>query len=711
MFRKIVSNLSFSPALVGQLGFYAKRLRKEETTRRAGLIVTALALVFQSLAVFSPPEAANASSSADFISGGVASKQVFLGHYDNNTNRIQGLFKSLGITRSEVAASKEGTISKAGVAGKYNWSRTSLYSYAQGQRSYTFDNGAGNVTFYYRPLSLTANNPPYKVLVGHSAKFGWFAIKMDCGNLITNTPPKESKPQVICEDLTVKRLSATRFRLTARASVKDGAKIKGYTFAIAHGGNTVQKKKDTSANSASIEYENNDSGTYNVSVTVRSSEGPEVSNDCRGSFSVNTDAACKDLSAQKLDQVRVRITGKAEATKGVTIKKYVYTITNDSGRTIATKSFDTASKSHSFIYTQKTPGTYKVSLIVKTSIGDQKGSNCKTSFKVQTPSTPAVICKNVEAAISNRTTISLTGSAQATNGATIKKYTFIVKNASNNEVKRVEVVSGKSTVTAESFELGAPGEYSVQLIVTSSLGEIKNVDNCVDKFTITKPEVCAVNPALPKDSPECQPCPGNPTVWIKDESCAAEIMNTKFAINKTQDGISAAKSRARAGDKIEYTLTIENRGLVAKKVAIRESLNDVLQYASLIDGGSGMFKKSEKTLSWPEVTVEAGKTQTRSFVVQVLKEIPTTNTGTSDEASYDCVMTNTFGNSVDIAIKCPQEKVLIENTVSELPKTGPGENVLFAGMLLAVVTYFYSRSRQLSTEVKLIRRNVNAGTI
>ena len=31
MFRKLVSNLAFSPALVGQLGFYAKRLRKEES--------------------------------------------------------------------------------------------------------------------------------------------------------------------------------------------------------------------------------------------------------------------------------------------------------------------------------------------------------------------------------------------------------------------------------------------------------------------------------------------------------------------------------------------------------------------------------------------------------------------------------------------------------------------------------------------------------
>ena len=711
MFRKIVSNLPFSPALVGQLGFYAKRLRKEETTRRAGLIVTALALVFQSLAVFSPPEAANASSPADFISGGVVSKQAFLNHYDNNTNRIKGLFSNLGITRAEVAAAKEGTIAKSGVAGKYNWSRTSLYSYSQGQRSYAFNNGAGNATFYYRPLSLTANNPPYKVLVGHSAQFGWFAIKMDCGNLITKTPPKAPKPQVICENLTVKRLSTTRFRLTAEASAKDGAKIKGYTFAIAHKGETMQRNKDTSAKSASIEYENDNSGTYNVSVTVRSSEGPEVSNDCRGSFSVNTDASCENLTIQKLSSTSFKMTSKAQATKGVAIKKYVYIIKNDAGRTIDTKSFDSSAKSHSFTYTQKTPGIYKVSLVVKTSIGDQKGNDCNASFKVAVPLTPTVVCKNIDATITNRTVVSLAGSAQATNGAIIKKYTFIVRNASGNEIKRVEVVSNKLSVTADSFELNIVGTYRVELVIGSSLGDISNNDNCVDSFTISKQEVCAVNPALPKDSPECQPCPDNPSLWIKDEQCAAEILNTKSAINMSLDGVLATKAAARAGDKIEYSLTVENRGLIAKKTTIRESLNDVLQYATLIDGGNGTFNKSEKSLTWPEVTVEPGKKQTRTFVVQVMKEIPTTNTGTSDESSYDCIMTNTFGNSVGIAIKCPQEKVLVERTVSELPKTGPGENILFAGILLAVVTYFYARSRQLGTEVRLIRRNVNAGTI
>ena len=74
------------------------------------------------------------------------------------------------------------------------------------------------------------------------------------------------------------------------------------------------------------------------------------------------------------------------------------------------------------------------------------------------------------------------------------------------------------------------------------------------------------------------------------------------------------------------------------------------------------------------------------------------------------MMSNVFGNQVDIKVKCPTEKV-VENVVSELPTTGPTENMIFAGILVSVVTFLYLRTRQLGKEVRLIRREVTAGTI
>jgi hypothetical protein len=73
-------------------------------------------------------------------------------------------------------------------------------------------------------------------------------------------------------------------------------------------------------------------------------------------------------------------------------------------------------------------------------------------------------------------------------------------------------------------------------------------------------------------------------------------------------------------------------------------------------------------------------------------------------------MTNAFGTTIDIKVNCPQVK-MIEQTVKELPSTGAGPNFIFAGVLAAVVTYFWARSRQLNKEVRLIRKDFNMGTI
>ena len=158
MFRKLVSNLAFSPALVGQIGFYAKRLRKEEATRRIGLIFTVLALVVQSFAVFSPPEAANASSPSNFIPGGVKSIDDYLKNYDQNTNNIKDLFNEIGITRQNIASAKATTVNSKDIP--LSWGLTSPFSAAQGDKTYTIRTSSGGQrTFHYHPLWLWDSLP------------------------------------------------------------------------------------------------------------------------------------------------------------------------------------------------------------------------------------------------------------------------------------------------------------------------------------------------------------------------------------------------------------------------------------------------------------------------------------------------------------------------------------------------------------------------
>jgi len=396
MFRKIVSNLSFSPALVGQLGFYAKRLKKEQTTRRLGLIFVALALVVQCLAVFQPPESANAASSNDLVSGGLgigANRSInnFLAPYDANNRNLKDIMNYMGISREEIAGAQytsfiTGTVHRS-------WGHNAIHgeSAAELPTTITDANGTPITTVYSRPLSLS-NGPNARIYawVGHSSKVGWFAIMQACGNLVTDIiPPPPVKP-------------------------------------------------------------------------------PEP-----------------------------------------------------------------------------TPGKVELS---------------------------------------------------------------------------------------------------------------------------------------------------------------------KTATNVSQGNVSASTVAAKESDKISYTLTVKNTGGTAKVTQLQDFLGDVLEYATLIDKGGGTYNAGSKFLTWPDITLAPGETQTRNFGVQVLAQIPTTPAGASDPDSYNCLMQNVFGNNITIPVVCAPPKV-IEQVTTELPKTGPTENMIFAGVVLAVVTYFFLRSKQMNKEVRLIRRDLNAGTI
>lgn len=419
MFRKIVSNLPFSPAIVGQLGFYAKRLRKEEATRRLTLMFVVLALIVQSFAVFQPAESANASSDSAFISTGISSINDFLSAYDSNSRHLKDVMNYAGITRAEIAATKYTTW----VAGDtLNYGYKSHYGSIDGETEYKITDSNGNyaLSVYSWPYKLfgpDGANTKLSGWVGNSSKIGWFAIKANCGNLMT----------------------------------------------------------------------------------------------------------------QKI--------------------------------------------------------------------------------------------------------------------------------------------------------LPAPEQPK-----------------------------CAVNSDLLASDENCKTCSGDSTLWYKDPMCAPNVEKTKTATNVTQGFFDATTVTANTSDRISYTLTIANTGTDSATVKISDYINDTLEYATLIDDGGGTFDETTKTLSWPDITLEAKSKQTRTFVVKIKDPIPTTAQGASDETSYDCKMTNAFGNSTDININCPVVKT-VETATTELPTTGPTENMIFAGVILAIATYFYARTKQTNKEIRLIRKNINIGAI
>lgn len=228
----------------------------------------------QSFAVFSPPEAANASSPSNFIPGGVTTKEGYLAHYDANTNNIRDLFNQLGISRTNIQnTTKQYLNSKRD--GLISWGLTSRYSYAQGERSYTIRTDSGGTrTFYYRPLTLwdtynnVTNGSNYYVFVGQTSDGMWFGLMLVCGNLVLkiyppqpkcpagyvgeypnctvppkmctipgkeslpeNSPNCKPEPVARCDSLKITKL-LDNYQLTGEGYAANGASISSYVFVI-----------------------------------------------------------------------------------------------------------------------------------------------------------------------------------------------------------------------------------------------------------------------------------------------------------------------------------------------------------------------------------------------------------------------------------------------------------------------------------------------
>lgn len=579
MFRKIISNLPFSPSLVGQLGFYASRLKREEATRRLGLIFTALALVVQSFAVFQAPESANAASSQDILYGGFSTKEQMIQAYDSNKQNFKDLLTAVGITRAELVATKLETVNSKNVP--YSFGRNPTFSYAQGEREYTFPiAGGGQSTVRYHPLALwdtlpytKQNGSAYQAYGTRSAQAGYFWILLNCGNLNLLYPP-QAPP---CPTGT----TGTYPNCVKPAPLPTPKPTPSPTPTPTP---TPITPKPTCPTGTTGAYPN----------CIAPPPAPVAA------------ASCSTLQILGTGNQRT-FNSRATTENGATIKGYTYTISKD-GKVIDTKTSTSTNIYDAYAYTTSQPGTYTVKLSVATSLGDKTSADCERSF------------------------------------------------------------------------------------------------------TIAPPTMCPQNPSLLQSSPECQPCPGDTSLWVKDPRCAAKVVLTKSATNTSQGGKNATTVVARAGNRITYAITSENTGVQSTTVTMQENLADVLEYATIIDKGAGIYDAKAHTLTWSEVVLAPKSKQTRTFVVQVNDPISSGARGVSNPSSYDCIMNNTYGNAVAINVDCPAPKQ-VENVVAELPHTGATENILFGGILLAVVAYFYARSRQLKQEVRLIRRNVNAGTV
>ncbi len=98
---------------------------------------------------------------------------------------------------------------------------------------------------------------------------------------------------------------------------------------------------------------------------------------------------------------------------------------------------------------------------------------------------PAAKCSALTATKVNRTTYKLVGKATVTNGATVKSYTFTVKDASGKTVFTQNVPSTKLSASTK-FTSTTAGKYTATVAVNTSAGNNITSNNCAKSFTIEK---------------------------------------------------------------------------------------------------------------------------------------------------------------------------------------------------------------------------------
>jgi hypothetical protein len=277
-----------------------------------------------------------------------------------------------------------------------------------------------------------------------------------------------------------------------------------------------------------------------------------------------------------------------------------------------------------------------------------------------------------------------------------RTYTFLKSDGTTKTMYyrplKLDTTSSESNNTAYTGSSPSAGWFAI----------LKSSGDLVTKVTPSSSSgACPSQAILPDNAPL--------PISLQDaKRCSIKLVSTLSADNLATNTPATFRS-ARASDRIVYTLTVKNNDDRTVLIPLNIGIADLLEYAQLMDKGGSSFNHETKTLSWEDAILPPGTALTRSFIVRLLPTIPSTATGQNNPASYDCIMSSSFGETLHIPVTCPFPKA-IERITSELPPTSVQTNLIFAVTLAIIATFFYIRSRQLRTELRLIRHS-HQGTL
>ena len=142
---------------------------------------------------------------------------------------------------------------------------------------------------------------------------------------------------------------------------------------------------------------------------------------------------------------------------------------------------------------------------------------------------------------------------------------------------------------------------------------------------------------------------------------------------------------------------------------MQDDLSYILDYANVQSTDGGQINSND-IISWPEVNIAPGAALVHHIIVNIKNPIPQTLPSSSDPEYFDHIMTNVYGDTVNINL--PQTPVTaLAAATTTLPNTGPGNSLIIAAVFALVAGYFFARSRLLSNEASVAIEQNNGGSV
>lgn len=635
MFKKLVANLPFNPSLITQVGFYSDRLRQEKSLRRMSFVFMALAMIVQSIAVMSPPEKSLASSTTNLMNG-LTKKSDILAYYDNPASNVKAIFQKYNLTREDL----EGLTDKPNYTIFTNdgndWWTVGQYSLQL----------RSDVKQVYKDNERTVQYAPGKYV--YERQWRAFDIINKNGQYRTawqgTSKATGQKFWIVqsCGNLTWisdwKTPTPTpKPELQIDKSIsKSGPLAPGDTF------------------SYRISYRNKIAGSA-AAKDVTITDQLDI-----GSFDV---VSPKNLSISRTGFLSYPV-GSLPYSPDTKVLEITVKLKDPlaSGTEVCNDGASIVASNAPRVNAQKKC----ISVLVKCPFDASIANNNPNCTQ------PKVTCALMDIGLNlsiREALFKTTVSSSNDSLVTIQSYEYDFGDGS------------KSTVDSNQFTNEISHRYEAGTFLASV------------KVNFTAP----TESGQTKQQVSCS----RPVTFEEDLPLGQQKMVENITRGLKND--DAIGSKVGAGEVLEYTLiTLNTQNYDRTGITISDYIGDILDYATLDEGAltqsGGTYDKEQKKIYWENVTLPANSKKEHRFRITMLNPIPATNRPNDQAADFDCVISNLYGDKVELDVACPAVK-----GIETIPNTGPGTSLAIVTFFTAVIGYFFARASLLQKELNLVR--------